>query len=127
MKSYITDIEQAKRPFLEEFLTTIYKKYDIAVWSQTSWKWLEMKLTELGMLTSENYKISFVLDRTLMIPVTTKTNEGKIHTHEVKALEIIWKTVGIKYGWNTKNTIHVSLLLMGFYIYSVLSISLLSI
>ena len=27
--------------------------------SQTSWKWLEMKITELGILSHPGYKISF--------------------------------------------------------------------
>lgn len=37
----------------------VYKDFDICVWSQTSWRWLELKLTELGILTNPNYQISF--------------------------------------------------------------------
>jgi ubiquitin-like domain-containing CTD phosphatase 1 len=37
--------------------------YDLVVWSQTHWKWVEQKLTALGMLTHPGYKICFVLDR----------------------------------------------------------------
>ena len=37
-----------------------YEDYDIAIWSQTHWSWLEAKLFELGMLGShQNYKVSF--------------------------------------------------------------------
>lgn len=40
-----------KRPFMDQFLTVVYRHYDLVVWSQTSWKWVEVKLTELGMLS----------------------------------------------------------------------------
>ena len=49
-------IEQMKRPFMNEFLSAMYLHYDLVVWSQTSWRWLETKLVELGMLTNPNYK-----------------------------------------------------------------------
>jgi len=47
------------RPGLHDFLSLVYQDYDLVVWSQTSWKWLEMKITSLGMLTHPNYRISF--------------------------------------------------------------------
>jgi ubiquitin-like domain-containing CTD phosphatase 1 len=34
---------QLKRPYMDEFLTWAYKYYDLVVWSQTSWKWLEVR------------------------------------------------------------------------------------
>mmetsp|Transcript_23533 Transcript_23533/g.42264 ORF Transcript_23533/g.42264 Transcript_23533/m.42264 type:complete len:462 (+) Transcript_23533:249-1634(+) len=34
---------QLKRPYMDEFLTWTYKYYDLVVWSQTSWRWLEVK------------------------------------------------------------------------------------
>ena len=33
---------QLKRPYMDEFLTWTYKYYDLVVWSQTSWRWLEV-------------------------------------------------------------------------------------
>lgn len=39
-----------KRPYMDNFLSSAYRYYDMAVWSQTSWRWLETKLTELGMV-----------------------------------------------------------------------------
>jgi len=33
---------QLKRPYMDDFLTWTYKYYDLAVWSQTSWRWLEV-------------------------------------------------------------------------------------
>ena len=55
-----------KRPFMDEFLTEMYKYYDLVVWSQTSWRWLETKLVELGMIAHAGYKFCFVLDKTSM-------------------------------------------------------------
>ena len=54
-------VEHLKRPFLDAFLAQSYLYYDIAVWSQTNFKWLELKLTELGMLNRRDYKICFAL------------------------------------------------------------------
>lgn len=56
-------VEQLKRPYLDAFLAQSYLYYDIAVWSQTNFKWLELKLTELGMLNRGDYKICFALVR----------------------------------------------------------------
>ncbi|EFA84658.1 hypothetical protein PPL_01648 [Heterostelium album PN500] len=102
-----------KRPYLEEFLKSSYEDYDIAIWSQTSWKWIEIKLTELGLLTNPNFKIGFVLDQTLMFSVTTyrpvpgKSKDRTKIKHQVKALDIIWshKTLGQYYS--AQNTLHV--------------------
>lgn len=33
-----------KRPYMDEFLTKCYQYYDLVVWSQTSWRWLETKV-----------------------------------------------------------------------------------
>jgi ubiquitin-like domain-containing CTD phosphatase 1 len=55
-----------KRPYMDEFLVEAYKNYDLVVWSQTSWRWLETKLIELGMITNPAYKFCFVLDKTSM-------------------------------------------------------------
>jgi ubiquitin-like domain-containing CTD phosphatase 1 len=46
-----------KRPFMDEFLTQCYQHYDLVIWSQTSWRWLETKLIELGMVTHPGYKV----------------------------------------------------------------------
>ena len=59
--------EQLKRPYLDAFLAKTYVYYDIVVWSQTNFKWLELKLTELGMLNRKDYKICFALVTTRKI------------------------------------------------------------
>ncbi|KAH9950185.1 HAD subfamily IIID h [Amylocystis lapponica] len=96
--------QECARPRLHEFLEAVYPYYDICIWSQTSWIWLETKLVELGMLGGgRRYEISFVLDKTAMFTVFS-TREGKQYKHSVKALQIIWNHFP---QFNAKNTIHV--------------------
>ncbi|KAF8077779.1 NLI interacting factor-like phosphatase-domain-containing protein [Lyophyllum atratum] len=93
---------ECARPLLHEFLEAIYPYYDICIWSQTSWIWLETKLVELGMIGSDrNYQA--VLDKTCMFTVFTE-RDGKPWTHSVKALQIIWNKFP---QYNATNTIHV--------------------
>lgn len=95
---------ECARPGLHQFLEAIYPYYDICIWSQTTWVWLEAKLVELGMIGSMRiYQISFVLDKTCMFTVFTERN-GQVYSHHVKPLQIIWN----KYPqYSAKNTIHV--------------------
>ncbi|KII88126.1 hypothetical protein PLICRDRAFT_612640 [Plicaturopsis crispa FD-325 SS-3] len=95
---------ECARPGLHAFLEAVYPWYDICIWSQTSWIWLETKLVELGMLGSDRtYKISFVLDKTTMFTVFTE-RAGKPYTHSVKPLQIIWNKFP---QFSAKNTIHI--------------------
>ncbi|TDL24930.1 HAD IIID h [Rickenella mellea] len=95
---------ECARPRLHEFLEAIYPHYDICIWSQTSWIWLETKLVELGMVGSHhNYKIAFVLDKTSMFTVFS-VRDNQQFTHSVKALQIIWNHFP---QYNARNTIHV--------------------
>jgi ubiquitin-like domain-containing CTD phosphatase 1 len=97
-------LTETTRPGLEEFLTTCYQFYDIVIWSQTSWDWLEVKLTELGMLTHPKYRIAFVLDKTAMFKVKTFQKDGRVVEHYVKPLPLIWAKLPI---FSAKNTIHI--------------------
>jgi ubiquitin-like domain-containing CTD phosphatase 1 len=98
-------IQQMKRPFMDEFLSSVYKYYDLCVWSQTSWRWLETKLIELGMLTNPNYKFIFVLDKTSMFQIeSTKKSTGEKVKHHVKPLQIIWSK--FPNVWSPTNTVH---------------------
>jgi ubiquitin-like domain-containing CTD phosphatase 1 len=90
-----------KRPYMDEFLTWCYKYYDLVVWSQTSWRWLEIKLTELGMISHPGYKICFVLDKTSMFKIVSSQRSGKKVEHSVKPLQIIWSKFP---HWSSQNT-----------------------
>lgn len=94
---------QMKRPYMDEFLTSAYRQYDLVVWSQTSWRWLETKLTELGMLGHPGYRFSFVLDKTSMFAITSTKRDGTSYEHHVKPLQIIWSKFP---HWGSHNTIH---------------------
>ncbi|CAK5277538.1 unnamed protein product [Mycena citricolor] len=90
---------ECARPHLHEFLEAVYPHYDICIWSQTSWIWLETKLVELGM----SLQISFVLDKTPMFTVFSQ-RDGKPWSHSVKALQIIWNHFP---QFDSSNTIHI--------------------
>ena len=103
-------ISQLARPGLHEFLSLCYLHYDLVVWSQTSWKWLEMKITELGMLTHDEYRLSFVLDQSSMFSVTSMRKSKTTGTvtqlkHQVKPLALIWAK--FPDAFCARNTIHV--------------------
>ena len=95
-----------KRPYMDEFLTWTYKYYDLVIWSQTSWRWLEIKLTELGMISHPGYKICFVLDKSSMFKIVSRRRVGggkkeKVVEHSVKPLQIIWSKFS---QWGSHNT-----------------------
>mmetsp|Transcript_17294 Transcript_17294/g.25550 ORF Transcript_17294/g.25550 Transcript_17294/m.25550 type:complete len:392 (+) Transcript_17294:124-1299(+) len=94
-----------KRPYMDEFLAKVYRYYDMVVWSQTSWRWLETKLIELNMLTNPNYKFCFVLDKTSMFSITSihKTKK-KEYQHFIKPLKILWSQFPGQ--WGPHNTVH---------------------
>jgi len=95
---------ECARPNLHEFLAKVYPYYDICIWSQTSWIWIETKLAELGMIgTDQPYKIAFVLDKTSMFTVFSNRN-NQIVKHHVKPLKVIWNHLP---QFNAKNTVHV--------------------
>jgi len=78
-----------KRPYFDSFLKEAYENFNLCVWSQTSWTWVEAKVTELGMLSSPDYNLLFVLDQSSMFTVTSSKNGSREErTHQVKALEM---------------------------------------
>ncbi|KAL7413364.1 HAD-like domain-containing protein [Mrakia frigida] len=92
---------ECARPALHEFLELVYPHYDLVIWSQTSWRWLESKLVELGMLGDEsrNYKISFVVDRRPMFTIFTE-REGQPY----KRLQLLWNKFP---QFSAANTVHI--------------------
>ncbi|GAA6058687.1 hypothetical protein JCM10212_003375 [Sporobolomyces blumeae] len=94
------------RPYLHDFLRLISPYYDIIIWSQTSWRWLEQKLVELDVIGPSkrgDYPVITTIDRTPMFSVYSE-RKGKPFKHEVKALGIIWSKFPEYY--NAKNTVH---------------------
>lgn len=98
-------IEYCIRPFLHQFLEDVYSYYDIVIWSQTHWQWIDIKLSEMGMLqTDRKYKVTFILDKGPMFLVYSKRND-ELYKHHVKPLEVIWrKAIG---KWDASNTVHI--------------------
>lgn len=94
-----------KRPHMDAFLTQCYQHYDLVVWSQTSWRWLETKLIELGMVTHSGYKFCFVLDKTSMFTIESTKRDGTVVKHHVKPLKIIWSRFADR--WGSHNTVHI--------------------
>jgi ubiquitin-like domain-containing CTD phosphatase 1 len=88
---------------MHELLESVYQHYEIVIWSQTSWKWLEMKITELGLLTHPAYRVAWVMDRTSMFKVNGQ-RRGKPYVHEVKALDVIFAKLP---QFTPANTIHI--------------------
>lgn len=99
-------IEHMKRPYMDEFLSRAYRHYDMVVWSQTSWRWLETKLIELGMLSHPGYRFCFVLDKSSMFPITStkKSPPYESFTHHVKPLQLIWTKFPC---YRRQNSVHV--------------------
>lgn len=87
------------RPYLHEFMTAAYQDYDIAIWSATSLKWIEVKMNEIGVSRHSDYKIVFYLDCAAMISVYT-AEYGLLN---VKPLKVIWDKFPEFYS--SKNTI----------------------
>lgn len=91
---------------MHELLASVYREFEIVIWSQTAWNWLEAKITELGMLTHPAYRIHFVLDRTSMFRVTSSKlkRDSKPVVHHVKPLALVWSKFP---QWDASNTIHI--------------------
>jgi len=79
---------ELRRPYLHEFLSTVYPHYDICLWSATSKKWIDLKMKEVGVYDHGDYKISMVLDIRAMISVYREPY-GVVNC---KPLEVIWRT-----------------------------------
>ncbi|KAK4057984.1 hypothetical protein OIO90_000723 [Microbotryomycetes sp. JL221] len=80
------------RPYLHQFLQAVSPFYDIVIWSQTSWRFLEQKLIELDIIgenARHGYPVISTIDRRAMFSVYSQKN-GKPFKHEVKALGLLW-------------------------------------
>ena len=103
-----SELQRMKRPYMDFFLSLVYREYDLAIWSQTSWRWLEVKLVELGLATHSDYKISFCLDKTTMF------RASEAHDLYVKPLALIFTKAPPGAIWGVHNTLHVDDLVRNF-------------
>jgi ubiquitin-like domain-containing CTD phosphatase 1 len=97
--SHAEKASELMRPYLHEFLTSAYEDFDIVIWSATSYKWIEVKMNELGVSKHTDYKIVFYLDCAAMISVYIQEH-GLL---DCKPLKVIWD----KYPdfYSSRNTI----------------------
>lgn len=96
-------IPEFKRPYLHEFLTTCYQKYDIVIWSATGMTAIDSKCSNLGMYSNPNYKVHLVLSKDHMLYIH-KQGKKSIYRETVKPLEVIWRNFP---EYTPKNTIHI--------------------
>ena len=81
---------------MHEFLQSTYVHFDLVIWSQTHWQWVEKKLMVLGMLSHPGYKICFVLDKEAMFKIgVVNPMRGRHEAEEfvkisVKPLQLVW-------------------------------------
>ena len=64
-------LDSSFRRYLHELLKEVYPYYDIVIWSATSMRWIEIKLRELGISNTPEYKISMLMDGTCMVAVNS--------------------------------------------------------
>ncbi|MES1908639.1 MAG: hypothetical protein MHM6MM_001535 [Cercozoa sp. M6MM] len=128
-------VDQTKRPHTDAFMRTVYRHFDICIWSQTSLSYLEQKVRRLGLLhpdsehaRDDQYRIALVIPKNCMFRVlrdslvpnseaaclskamrekqcTNVEHVDKNRTHVVKPLEIIWSHFGQRF--NASNTLHI--------------------
>jgi ubiquitin-like domain-containing CTD phosphatase 1 len=61
----------------------VYEFYDIIIWSATSMKWIEAKMTEIGVLSNPKCKITALFDKGAMITV----NDPKYGVIDIKHIQ----------------------------------------
>ncbi|XP_015120768.1 ubiquitin-like domain-containing CTD phosphatase 1 [Diachasma alloeum] len=96
------EIAATPRYHLHEFLTRIYKHYNIVLWTSHSLSTLKEEMKSLGICDNSQYKISSCLDRQLMTNACAVPGKVKF----VKHPRIIWKKFPNMYS--AKNTVIIS-------------------
>ena len=75
---------------MDAFLTAVYAHYDLCIWSQTSWRWLELKLTELGFLSNPNYRSVLCLGLCWCCLVLVLARHGMAYRSVLSCLGLCW-------------------------------------
>lgn len=87
--------EELARPFLHEMMRFANEHWDLAIWSATSMRWVEVKMRELGVLAEDNgYQVRFLMDHASMVTVRTVDRP----VYDCKPLEVIWRRFPDHYG-----------------------------
>lgn len=102
-KDKSTLIPEFKRPYLHEFLTTCYERYELIIWSATGMTAIDSKCSNLGIYSNDNYKVTLVLSKEHMVYVKKKGRKS-IYQETVKPLEVIWRHFP---QYSKQNTIHI--------------------
>eukprot|EP00392_Amoebophrya_sp_AT5.2_P002318 g2323.t1 len=83
---------QLRRPYLLEFLASVYRFYDIGIWSvgrcATSKQWIVLKLQQLEVSGHPLFKISVILDARAMISTWSAKKQQNV---KVKPLEVVYR------------------------------------
>ena len=92
--------EELARPHLHSCLQAAYEFYDIVIWSATGMRWVQVKMTELGVLNNPAYRITALMDHGSMLTVGPLPGYG---VFDCKPLAYLWRTWPDHY--NPRNTI----------------------
>jgi hypothetical protein len=87
-------IPEFQRPYLHQFLQTCYEKYDLVIWSATGFVAIDSKLSNLGIYSHPNYKITL---GTLLFIFFSSVRGSKILSLFVSALLLHWKRLILKF------------------------------
>ncbi|CAB3379066.1 Hypothetical predicted protein [Cloeon dipterum] len=91
------EVVPVTRPYLRRFLTSVYKHYNLAIWSASSMKRIKRVLKELALDKDQRFRFSFLVCHKAMRSVK---KGGKCVT--TKPLAVIWENFC---RWSAKNTI----------------------
>lgn len=92
--------EELARPHLHEMLAAVYPFYDVALWSATSMRWVQVKMKELGVLDHPDYRVMALLCSMSMVTVGPLPGLG---VFDCKPLAYFWRIWPQHYG--SHNTI----------------------
>ena len=87
------DPQTHPRPHCIEFLRAMYPHYDLCVWSQTKWPYIQAKLQDLGVVglggeAIPDINILFILDKNAMFKIrSNRMVDGRPYHHEVRSTD----------------------------------------
>lgn len=91
--------QELARPYLHPFLAAAHAaNYDIVIWSATSVKWIRLKMTELGVLSHDAYRVCSLYDHLSMVTLSTEEHG----VFDCKPLAVVWAH---QPQWGPHNTV----------------------